>query len=344
MSEPRVAVIIAAYNFERFVGDTLESVRAQTFAEWECVVVDDGSTDGTFAVAERYATMDARIRCIRQPNRGVSAARNLALRATTATLVQFLDADDRLEPWKLGAHVRYLDEHPETSIVFGNVVYFRTEAPAQPLMSQYGKLSEPVLDDRVHGSSEALRKLEHFNFLHPASALSRRPDIERAGGFGETIHGAEDHDLWLKCALLGSRFDHWDDARPVAWIRVHASSTSRTRGKIVRATIAAALAFRGTAAAEYGTLQDRMPLLYCVALGIHETEQGERRQGARRIRNAARLATEPLTALRWRVYGLAAVVLPRPLFSWLVTMPIPERALEMYRRARKLLRRRTAGR
>jgi hypothetical protein len=87
-----------------------------------------------------------------------------------------------------------------------------------------------------------------------------------------------------------------------------------------------------------------MPLIYSVALGIHEAENGQRRQGSRRIRDAAQLATEPLTAIRWRVYGLAAIVLPRSLFTWLVTMPIPEQALELYRRMRKLLRRRSAGR
>jgi glycosyltransferase involved in cell wall biosynthesis len=334
----RVAVIVAAYNYGRFVGDAIESIRAQTFTDWECVVVDDGSTDDTAVVAERYAELDPRVRCIRQPNRGVAAARNAALRATSSEFVQFLDADDRLEPWKLEEHVRYLDAHPETSIVFGNVVYFRTEEPARAMMSQYGKLSKSVLDQPIHGSAEALRKLEHFNFLHIASALSRRVDIDRAGGFGETIHGAEDYDLWLKCALLGSRFDHWEDPRPVAWIRVHHGSASRTYGKILRAIIAGALAFPGTVAAELGPLHDRMPLIYEVALGIHEVGKGARRQGARRILHAARLATEPLTALRWRAYALAALVLPRGAFWRVAAMPIPERAFEMYRRVRAFLR------
>lgn len=339
----RVAVIIAAYNFAKFVGDALDSVRAQTFADWECVVVDDGSMDDTAAIVEGYAATDPRIRCIRQPNRGVSAARNTALRATAAELVQFLDADDRLEPWKIQAHVQYLDAHPETTVVFGNVVYFRTEAPDQPLMSQYGKLSKPVLDDRVHGSAEALAKLEHFNFLHIASALSRRAAIDRAGGFVEGMHGAEEYDLWLKCALQGSRFDHWENSPPVAWIRAHEGSASRARGKIPRGTIVGALAFRDTWAAEVAS-RGRMPLLYEVALGIHETENHARRKGGRRILNAARLATEPLTALRWRVYGLAAFLLPLRAFSWLVTMPIPEQALELYRRLRKLLPRRSNAR
>ena len=110
---PRVAVIVPAYNFERFIAEALDSVIAQTYRQWECVVVDDGSTDGTAAVAERYAAADPRIRCLRQPNRGVSSARNLALRSSTAPYVQFLDADDRLVDWKLAEHVRFLDGTPE---------------------------------------------------------------------------------------------------------------------------------------------------------------------------------------------------------------------------------------
>jgi cellulose synthase/poly-beta-1,6-N-acetylglucosamine synthase-like glycosyltransferase len=337
---PRVAVIVPAYNFDRYVGDALESVLAQTFASWECVVVDDGSTDGTAAVAERYAAADPRIRCIRQPNRGVSAARNLALQSTTAELVQFLDADDRLVPEKLEKHVRYLDEHPETSIVYGNVVYFRSDAPDTALFSPFGKLSRSALGDRVHGAEEALRKLEHFNFLHPTSALSRRTAIETAGGFCESVHGAEDYDLWLKCAIAGFRFDHWEESTPVAWIRVHPASTSRSRGKILRAIVAAALAFRESPLRVRFRGGERLPLVYELGVGVHEVSTGQRRQGARRIRNAAHEASDALTAMRWRVYALAALLLPHSVFRWLVTMPIPESALELYRRVRGMWSRR----
>lgn len=332
---PRVAVIIPAHNYARFVGDALDSVRAQTLREWECVVVDDGSTDGTADVVDRYAAADARIRCLRQPNLGVSAARNLALRSTTADLVQFLDADDRLVPWKLEAHVRFLDAHPETAIVYGDVVYFTTGAPNVARLSPDGKLSRPILGDRIHGADEALRKLEHFNFLHIASALSRRTAIERAGFFVEGVHGVEDYDLWLKCAMNGSRFDHWNESEPVAWIRVHDQSTTRTRGKILRAFIAGALAFRERGPA---SASGRLPLLYEVALGVHETIEGQRRAGAARIRGAASAATESLTAWRWRAYALAALLLPRSAFWWVVTAPIPESALEAYRTLRKWLR------
>jgi hypothetical protein len=336
---PRVAVIVPAYNFERFIADALDSVIAQTYGQWECIVVDDGSTDGTAAVAERYAAADTRIRCLRQPNRGVSAARNLALRSTTAEFVQFLDADDLLVPWKLAAQVDFLDAHPETSIVYGNVVYFRSEAPDRPLLSPSGKLSRPILDDRVHGAAAALRKLEHFTFLHPTSALSRARAIAAAGCFLEGMHGGEDCDMWLKCAMAGCNFDHWEDPAPVSWIRVHPGSASRSRGKILEGIIVGALAFRDSAFRARHGRADRMPLLYEMGLGVHEAVSGRRRAGSRRIWHAAREASESLTALRWRLYAVAALLLPRAAFLWVATLPIPETALEVYRRLRALGRR-----
>ena len=336
---PRVAVIVPAYNFARYIADALESVLAQTLADWECVVVDDGSTDETATVAARFAAADSRIRLLRQPNRGVSAARNLALRASTAGMVQFLDADDRLVPDKLEEHVRYLDEHQETSIVYGNIAYFRSNEPDRPMFSPHGKLSRPILDDRVHGANDALGKLEHFNFLHPTAALSRRTAIESVGGFCEAVHGAEDYDLWLKCAIAGFRFDHWENAAPVAWIRVHPGSTSRNRGKIPRALIDAALAFRESPLRAQFRNGERLPLIYEVALGIDEAARGHARAGAARIRSASALASDAPAALRWRVYALAALLLPRGAFFRLATAPIPETALEMYRRIRRTLRR-----
>jgi glycosyltransferase involved in cell wall biosynthesis len=90
-----VSVVIPAYNAERFVGEAIESVLAQTHPNVECIVVDDGSTDGTAAVARAFGT---RVRMVEQANKGVSAARNAGVRAATGSLLAFLDADDRWSP------------------------------------------------------------------------------------------------------------------------------------------------------------------------------------------------------------------------------------------------------
>ena len=91
---PVVSVITPAYNAERYIEHTLESALRQTFREFELLVVDDGSTDGTAAIAQRYAEKDARFRVLRQTNRGIAAARNLAMRRARGRYLALLDSDD----------------------------------------------------------------------------------------------------------------------------------------------------------------------------------------------------------------------------------------------------------
>src|SRR4051812_12341186 len=96
---PEVSVVVPAYNAARYLAQTLESVRAQTFTAWELIVIDDGSSDDTLAVAQEFARRDQRISACRQANAGVAAARNAGLREANreAWAIMFLDADDVLE-------------------------------------------------------------------------------------------------------------------------------------------------------------------------------------------------------------------------------------------------------
>src|SRR5258708_7976791 len=94
----QVTVVIPAYNAEATLDQTLQSLRAQTYAAWNAIVVDDGSRDGTFAIAEKIARANPRVRIIRQTNAGESAARNAGLAEATGEWLVFLDADDWLLP------------------------------------------------------------------------------------------------------------------------------------------------------------------------------------------------------------------------------------------------------
>src|SRR4051794_4668106 len=91
---PTVSIIMPAFNVEPFIGGAIDSVRSQTFKDFELLVVDDGSTDGTAAVVERHARADRRVRLICQPNRGLSTARNLALGQSSGAYIAILDSDD----------------------------------------------------------------------------------------------------------------------------------------------------------------------------------------------------------------------------------------------------------
>src|SRR5687768_12542943 len=112
----RVSVVIPAYNYGRFVGAAIESVLGQTFADFELVVVDDGSTDDTGDVVARYS--DSRLRYIRKENAGLPAARNTGIRAGTADLVAFLDADDTWLPGKLAAQAPLFAADPGLVLVW----------------------------------------------------------------------------------------------------------------------------------------------------------------------------------------------------------------------------------
>ena len=116
-----VTVIIGAYNADRYLGEAIDSVLAQTHQDVELIVVDDGSTDRTAEVAESYGS---RVRCIRQENGGMAASRNRAIPEAHGTYLAFLDADDRFPPDKLRRQLAVFEADPELDIVYGHVSEF----------------------------------------------------------------------------------------------------------------------------------------------------------------------------------------------------------------------------
>jgi len=319
---PLVSVIVPAYNYARYLPEALESVRQQTVANWECVIVDDASTDDTAAVARHWTESDSRFRLIRQDaNKGVSAARNRGIAESGGEMLQFLDADDLLLPEKIARHARFLDEHRETGVVYSEGGFFHN-TPSRLTPSLHGTLSRSIMA-RVNG--DAWEKLQHYNIMPTPCALVRRDAAARAGGFAEASAGGEDWDFWLRCAAAGVRFDFCGDDAPLVAIRAHERSASRDNLRMLHGLVAAAKSWPGAA----------LPLIYEVALGVDAVLRGERRAGSGRIAAAAARASEPLTAKRWRAYALAARVLPKRAFLRVVAWPLPEWPLELHRRLRR---------
>jgi len=117
MHTPAIAIVVPAYNASRFINEAIDSVRAQTITQWECVIVDDGSTDDTPSQLAAYR--DSRIRSVRQDNSGECAARARGISLTRAPKIVFLDADDRLYPDTLARYVSFLDNHSSVGVVYG---------------------------------------------------------------------------------------------------------------------------------------------------------------------------------------------------------------------------------
>jgi glycosyltransferase involved in cell wall biosynthesis len=173
LPDPRVTVVVAAFNGEKFLQETLESAFAQDFASFEVVFVDDGSEDGTAEIAGSFP-----VRYVRQANQGLPAARNTGLAHARGELIAFLDDDDVLPPTKLSVQTRYLDEHPETGCVLGRQewIFDGVEPPA-------------LARDPIFGEVGGIQLV---------TAMIRRQVLEDLGGFDPTYRYAEDRDLFIR--------------------------------------------------------------------------------------------------------------------------------------------------
>ena len=119
-----ISVIIPAYNVNEYLGDACNSILSQTFFDWECIIIDDGSIDTTAAIAGRFCKRDSRFRLVRQSNSGVSAVRNLGISLSRGTYMAFLDADDILEADAFELWIKALEDAPECILAWGRALRF----------------------------------------------------------------------------------------------------------------------------------------------------------------------------------------------------------------------------
>ena len=219
---PRVSVIIPAYNAEATIAETLRSVEAQTFRDWEVVVVDDCSTDRTVEVAQAFGDRFKVIRAIE--NGGPAAARNLAIASSTSELLAFLDSDDYWLPEYLDRQVSAFDD------AAGPVGIVACDAR---VLGVDGFLADSYLE--IAGSPDVvttavlLKKNPIF-----VSALATRRVVDEAGGFDAEIFGVEDRDLWLKIVERGHRVVV--QRLPLAVYRLAPQSVSANPASMARAT------------------------------------------------------------------------------------------------------------
>ena len=182
-----------AYNSAAVIDESVGSVLAQSYTDWELIVADDGSTDDTVARLEAHGD---RVRVVRaQRNGGPAAARNLALRHATGELVAFLDADDRWLPHYLETQVARYDAEPGVGLVACDAYI---ETPEGRLETTY---SQPF---RGGVAPITLERILRRNTIFVATLLAREAG-EAAGWFSEDLFGTEDHDLWIKVLERGYR-------------------------------------------------------------------------------------------------------------------------------------------
>jgi GT2 family glycosyltransferase len=196
---PRFSVIVPAFQAERTLASSLRSVLQQTCGDFELIVVDDGSTDGTAAVAEAFLE-DPRVRLLRQENRGLAGARNAGIAAARGRYVSFLDSDDLYLPTYLEAYGAALEAEPRAAFAYGDSWALEDGTGKLRRRTAFARMRPPVPPpvDRL----EFMRALLERNFIC-VMATVRTDVLQAAGGHNPGFRQAEDYELWLRLLALG---------------------------------------------------------------------------------------------------------------------------------------------
>jgi glycosyltransferase involved in cell wall biosynthesis len=190
---PRVSVLLPVYNAERYVAEALRSIVTQTFTDFELLIVDDGSTDSSRAILERFAAQDPRIRLVSRPNTGYLLALNEMLARARGEYVARMDADDVALPARFDRQVRYLDENPECVLVGSRVTLI--DPDGAPITVTRNALNHEQID-------ASLMECGEQTVYHP-SIMFRRQVVLDLGGYRPECYTSEDVDLFLRLAEVG---------------------------------------------------------------------------------------------------------------------------------------------
>jgi glycosyltransferase involved in cell wall biosynthesis len=272
MPDPLVSVVIPTYNYAQFVSEAIRSVLAQTFRDFEIIVIDGGSTDDTRSIVEQ---LGAQVRYIYQENQGPIVARNTGIQAARGQYIAFLDADDLWLPHKLERQMALMQLQPEVGLVYSTIYQFESKSGA--IVGEY-----PLSDCR---QGHVLRDLYLQCFVPSPTPLVRKSVLDDVGVFDENIrYGSEDWDLWLRIA---ARYDFVFVPEPLAKYRYHTSHRSK-EGHLRREQ--QTLEIIEKAARNYpeelGQLRPLKLSMYLESVGWYLIRQGQRTAGLDRLRKA----------------------------------------------------------
>jgi teichuronic acid biosynthesis glycosyltransferase TuaG len=218
MIKPVVSVIMPAFNAGKYIEESINSVINQTFNNWELIIINDGSTDDTMTIANKYVSADQRIKLINQENKRLGAARNTGITNATGAWIAFLDADDLWVSDKLEKQLAIADSKPEAGVIFTDGFTFYDDAAKTAL--PYGTIAGPITADAIY-------KLEYQgNYIPVLSVIVKKAHIDAIGLQDESpyIYGCEDWDYWLRLAINGISFYGIDEK--LFYYRKHGSNMS----------------------------------------------------------------------------------------------------------------------
>lgn len=221
---PRFSIVVPAYEAQPTLAETLDAILAQTFDDWECIVVDDGSTDDTLRIASAYARKDSRVRVVHQDNRGTAGAYNTGVTSAVGDFVVICSADDILLPEHLSRMSAFIDAEDGYDI-YSSDGYFWEPGYSREIF--YG----PSQGERIH-SLELVDVIRRCFFS--VGAVYRRELFATVGGYRPGVFG-EDYDFWLRTMASGARHRYLPE--PLALHRVSHTQKSARLEAVYRSDI-----------------------------------------------------------------------------------------------------------
>jgi glycosyltransferase involved in cell wall biosynthesis len=214
LTRPKVSVITIVFNGEEFIESAIRSIASQTFADFEHVIVDDGSDDGTAEVLTEWSERDRRIKVVHQENSGIPRSYNRALEMAQGEYIAILDADDLAFPTRLEEQVSFLDGHRAVGLVGS------AELAMEVTARRFWLVNHPVEDRDIR------RSWVHQQVFTHSATMVRRQTLQEVGHYDENLPVGCDPDLWLRI------IEKWKAANlpaPLVLRRYHAKQVSRTR-------------------------------------------------------------------------------------------------------------------
>jgi glycosyltransferase involved in cell wall biosynthesis len=228
---PLISIIVPCYNQGCFLDEALNSVIAQSYVNWECIIVNDGSTDKTAEIAQSYIIKDKRFKYTQQLNAGLSNARNTGIRKASGDYIQLLDADDLIEPNKLSLSVNFYESGmlADKTVVYSSMRYFEHAHPE--ILKIVGRNNfvahiELKEEDGINNQKELI---VHRNPFVISAPLYPSLLFIETGYFDEDMNALEDWDFHIRCNAAGYKFHHFYDQQSRTLIRLHNSSMMRNQ-------------------------------------------------------------------------------------------------------------------
>jgi glycosyltransferase involved in cell wall biosynthesis len=240
-NQPLVSIIVPCYNYGHLLSETLNNILEQSYENWECIIVDDGSIDNTSTIAKEFVDNHKQFSYVFQKNSGLSSARNTGLKHSKGSFIQLLDADDFIESNKLQSQIKVFNDDPSSDIVYSEVRYFSSEQKSlrRFSMSEIDTPWMPKIDSSNH--QLLMSTLIDLNICVVNAPLIRKRVFDRIGLFNTKLIAVEDWEFWCRCAFqeINFRFDNSEGT--FALVRFHEGSMSKNIKRMYEAACVARL-------------------------------------------------------------------------------------------------------